>query len=130
MSLDCYGFGRLTRDVEFREVTGGTVVQISLATDRKYSKKGTDGKTDFFDISVYVPTDDKSNQLDRARLLKLGLPVFLFNARVEIDQVGEGKEKRNYTKIRIGSIYDIKYDPSSSKLGSGEVPDDGKNPFK
>lgn len=116
MSLNCYGHGRLARDAELKEVTGGTVVQLSLATDRKYGKKGEDRKTDFFDVSVYVPTDDKFNQLEAAKKLVKGLLVFLPDARVEIDETGEGKEKKRYTKVRIGSIFDVKYDPASGKL--------------
>lgn len=129
MSLNCSGYGRLTRNASFKEVTGGTVVQVSLATDRKYAKKGEERGTDFFDISVYVPEDDKGNQLEKAKQLVKGLPVFLFDARVEIDSVGEGKEKKNYTKVRVGSIYDLKYDPSSEKIKNATEDDDGDAPF-
>lgn len=125
MSLNCYGHGRLARDAELREVTGGTIVQLSLATDRKYGKKGEDRKTDWFDVSVYVPTEDRFNQLESAKKLVKGLLVFLPDARVEIDEVGDGSEKKRYTKVRIGSIFDVKYDPSSGKLKTaGEVDND------
>jgi len=51
--------GRLTKDVEVKSTTTGTVVaNFSLAVNRKFKKEGEERQTDFFNLTAFGKTGE------------------------------------------------------------------------
>ena len=96
--------GRLTRDIDTREVNGKTVGNFTLAVDRPYQK----GTTDFIDCTFW-------NAEKLAQYLTKGKGIGV-NGSLQIDNF-EDKEgnKRKKAYVNVNSIYFLPASKESSK---------------
>jgi single-strand DNA-binding protein len=81
--------GRLTKDIELREVKDSQVANGTIAVDRPYSED-----TDFFVFSIWGKAAENA-----AKFTKKGSRVIL-QGQINIDQSGD----KYYTKIKVDSI--------------------------
>jgi single-strand DNA-binding protein len=81
--------GRLTKDIEVKEVKDTVVGNGTIAVDRPYNEE-----TDFFVFSVWGKAAENA-----AKFTKKGSRVIL-SGSINIDQAGD----KYYTKIKVDSI--------------------------
>ena len=94
----CILMGRLTRDPEVKETTGGTTIgRFSLAVDR-YTKKGEDKKADFINCVAF------GNTAKFAEKYTMKGQRVLVEGRIQTGTYEKDGEKRYTTDIVVNNI--------------------------
>jgi len=109
--------GRLTRDMEVRELNNNTkLCTFTVASDRPYKTKDGQRPTDFIDVKCFVPEDREVQIEHRTPALRKGQMVFIMNAPLEVEKYDDkdGNARKNAV-VRIRSLYDVMYDGRSLK---------------
>jgi single-strand DNA-binding protein len=86
--------GRLTRDVELRHTSKGTVAEIGLAINRFWTEDGQKREeATFVDVTLWNRTAEIAQQY-----LRKGAPVYI-EGRLRLDNWEQGGEKRSRLRI-------------------------------
>jgi single-strand DNA-binding protein len=123
--------GRITKDIETKTVGNDlTIVNFSVAVDRKFQKKGEDKKTDFLNCTAFGKTADFINQyFGKGRMIAI-------TGEVNTDSYEKDGKRIYKTFITVGNVSFTgeKNSGSSSNENAGFEPisDDSSNdlPFK
>lgn len=113
--------GRLTRDMEIKELANGTkLCTFTIASDRKYKNKDGERDTDFLDVKCFVVQGKEAQIEHRTPVLRKGRPVWIIGAEFNIETwEGEDGKKRKNPVARIWTLYEVEYDGSSISQDSG-----------
>lgn len=91
--------GRLTKDIEIKELGGTKVGQFSLAVKRSYKNKNGEYESDFFNCKVF-------NQ--RAETLQKYCgkgQQLLVEGSIQINNVETENGKRSFTEVNVNNFY-------------------------
>ena len=124
--------GRLTRDIELKQITGGqSVANIGLAINRKFKTKASESREEvtFVDCEVWGRTAEVM-----AEHLAKGSPIFV-EGRLKLDQWDADGQTRSKLKVVIerfefvGDRSSKETSPSRATSANRRVPIESDIPF-
>lgn len=112
--------GRLTRDVDLKQLAKGTVANFTVAVNRKFKRPdgGQDEYVSYFDCAAFGSTGETI-----ARNFSKGRPIFVSG---HLKQERWRKDEENYSRVRVivelFRFIDQKKEDPQAQLPLGETP--------